>query len=105
MARMLFSLSAPTYSKVNEKESANHKTTRKAATTVTIFIINCLRENSNDFAATRRRGRCKCAISRIKVSSPPRRASAAPNAMSTPAKYTATTAKKGCAKKAEHRVR
>ena len=95
---MLCSLPAPTYSKEKEKESSTHMAMRNAATTVTIFIINCLTENSNDFAASRRDGSCGCASSRTNSSPPlsmPHRASAAARDRSTPARYSATTATNG----------
>lgn len=95
---MLCSLPAPTYSKVKEKESRTHMTMRNAATTVTIFIINCLTENSNDFAASRREGNCGCASSSTNSSPPlsmPRNAKAAASDKSTPAAYSATTATNG----------
>ena len=101
---MLCSLPAPTYSKEKEKESNTHMTMRNAATTVTIFIINCLTENSNDFAASRREGNCGCASSSTNSSPPlsmPRNAKAAASDKSTPAAYSATTATNGSAKNAE----
>ena len=80
---------SPTYRKEKSKESRHHMTTRTAETTVTIFIINCLHENSNDFATCLTDGNCKCAISMASPSSAGRavfRASAAANASATPPK-------------------
>lgn len=86
---MLASAPVPTKRKEKEKESRTHMRIRNAATTVTIFIINCFRENSNDLQTRRKDGICGRAISMTNSSPPGQsflRAKAAANETSTPAK-------------------
>lgn len=87
-------LAAPTYTKEKEKDRSAHTATKKPATTVTTFIINCKSEKRNDLHASRSEGNCKGASSRTKVSSPFTsrfKSSAAAKASATPNAYIAST--------------